>query len=80
MNKPMENNELVEGDLAHIPSGIYLYDTNLDSPRKYKTMEKPSVGVFLGSINSSHSKVYVDGEYWAVTNDNIYKYKRRIND
>ena len=79
MIHPMEN-ELCEGDLTHIPSGIFLYDPiNVASPRKCKWVEKPCVGVFLGPIDSIHTKVYVDGEYWAVSNENVYKYNRRAN-
>jgi len=74
-------NELVEGDLAHIPSGVFLYDPiNYDSPRRCKMLDQPCVGVFLGQINSSLTKIYAEGEYWAVLKENVYKYKRKTND
>ena len=73
--------ELVEGDLAHIPSGVFLYDPiNLSSPRKCKLLVKPCIGVYLGQLENNVTKIYVDGEYWAVSTECVYLYKRRIND
>jgi len=55
-----------------------MYDpNNIKNPQRYYIPTTPMMGVLLDSISEEMTTVYVNGEYWATENENIYPFKQR---
>jgi hypothetical protein len=55
-----------------------MYDpNNIKNPQRYYIPTAPMMGVLLDSVNEEMTTVYVNGEYWATENENIYPFKQR---
>ncbi len=75
MNRP------TKGDLVHIPANCCMYDPkNIKNPQRYYIPTTPMMGVLLDSVGEEMTTVYVNGDYWAVDNQDIYPVKQRSED
>lgn len=53
---------------------------NVKNPQRYYIPATPMMGVLLDSVDEELTTVYVNGEYWATENHNIYPIKQRRTD
>ena len=63
------------GDMILIPANVCLfrYDgTDGTYISKVMTTDKPQEAILLEKMDSQSHKIYLDGEFWLVLNEDIY--------
>ena len=73
------------GDLVHIPQSVQLLDIHqwtpedpqLAIPSRVMQTVGPTIGVVMHkSATAGYSRIFCDGDIWAVKNDSVYILKK----
>jgi len=60
-----------QGDLVHIPQGVELW-CETERGMKLQMTERPTVGVYLNSMNQRIYQVYANGHEWKLKRRDVY--------
>ena len=74
------------GALVHIPQSVQLLDIHQEAsdedpqlviPSRIVRTDEPTIGIVTHKSNAGgYSRVYCDGDVWAVKNESVYALKR----